>query len=195
MADQESTATLSQRLEVLADADEFETDLSAPDAEVTSDRVNVDTPAGLLSFDALPPEDYGPEHERHDPYNDVYVNMWFVEGYTVVHTQRGPSENATHTLEVHEQRPEERAIELEAHGIPERRAEIAALREQGLTYSEIVDATGARGPNHRGDVSTHLQKYNEQIHNARWLAENAPPLNLGRRSSTADDDESRSSDP
>jgi len=183
MTEQESTAVRTQRLDALASLDEFEVDLSEPDAEITSDRVDVDTPAGRLSFDALPPDDYGPDHERHDPYNDVYVNMWFVEGYTVVHTQDGPTDDATHTIEVHEQRPEERAIELEAHGVPERRAEIVALREQGLTYSEIVEATGSRGPNHRGDVSTHLQRYNEQIQHANWLVENAPELSLGRGSS------------
>jgi hypothetical protein len=118
MGEKESSAALSQRLDELAGHDEFEVDLSEPDAEVTSDRVHVDTPAGVLSFEALPPEDYGPEHERHDPYNDVYVNMWFLEGYTVVHTQQDAGESATHTLDVHEQRAQERAIELQAHGIP-----------------------------------------------------------------------------
>jgi hypothetical protein len=66
------------------------------------------------------------------------------------------------------------------HGVPERRAEIVALREQGLTYSEIVDATGDDGPNHRGDVSTHLKRFNVQLGNANWLAENADSFDVGR---------------
>jgi hypothetical protein len=191
MSDRETPAAdddLAALLAALADRDEFEVDLDGPDAEVTSDRVAVDTPAGRLAFDALPPEDYGAEHDRHDPHEDVYVNMWFVEGYTVVHTQTGAGDDADHAIEVHEQRPAERAVELEAHGVPERRAEIAALREEGLTYSEIVAATGSRGPNHRGDVSKHLQRYNEQVHRARWLAEHAPPVDLGRSRSDSGDD-------
>lgn len=176
-------ADRSQILDALAEYDEFEIDLSASDTEVTSDRVAVDTPEGWLGFDAMPPKDYGGEHDRHDPDADVFVNMWFHDGYTVVHVQTGTGEDATHTLEVHQQRPDERAIELQDHGIPERCAEIASLRERGLTYSEIVEATGSQGPNHRGDVSKHLQRYNAQIHRARWLAENADPVELGRTSS------------
>ncbi len=178
---------LAARLAALADHDEFELPLSRDDAEVTSDRVDVDTPAGRLAFDALPPDDYGADHDRHAPDEDVYVHMWFLEGYTVVYTRDGPAGEATHRLEVHEQRPEERAIELRDHGIPERRAEVAALREAGLTYSEIVEATGSRGPNHRGDVSTHLQAYNRQVKNARWLAEHAEPVPRGRSSGDGDD--------
>lgn len=173
--------------DTLTEHDEFEIDVSQADAEVTSDLVDVDTPAGRLAFEIRPIEDYGTQHARHDPDNDVYVNMWSIEGYTILHTQTGTDKDATHTVEVHEQRPEERAIELEAHGVPERRAEIAALREQGLTYSEIVEATGTHGPNHRGDVSTHLQRYSEQIWNARWLAENANPANLDRSPYDSDD--------
>jgi hypothetical protein len=187
MTDRESGDDLGALLASLAGREPFEVDLSPADAEVTSDRVSVDTPAGWLAFDALPPEDYGAEHDRHEPDADVYVNMWILEGFTVLHTQRGTGDGASHEFEVHEQRPAERAFELEAHGVPERRAEIAALREEGLSYSEIVAATGKRGPNHRGDVSRHLQRYNEQIQNARWLAENAPHLSLGRP--TSDDEE------
>lgn len=186
MTDRESDDDLGALLASLAGREPFEVDLSPADAEVTSDRVSVDTPAGWLAFDALPPEDYGAEHDRHEPDADVYVNMWFLEGYTVLHTQRGAGNEASHEFEVHAQRPAERALELEAHGIPERRAEIAALREEGLSYSEIVAATGKRGPNHRGDVSRHLQRYNEQLQNAHWLAENAPHLSLGRPTTDQD---------
>lgn len=181
MADPDSRPAPSEVLEALSDRGAFEVELSKEAAELASDRVLVETPAGWLSFEVPATEDYGAEHERHDPDEDVYVNMWFVEGYTVVHVQDGPSEgDPTHTLSVHEQCPEERALELQAHGVPERRAEVAALREQGLTYSEIVEATGSSGPNHRGDVSKHLQKYDRQVRNARWLAENAPLADLGR---------------
>lgn len=189
MADQDAPNDLQELLEALADHDEFEVDPSRWGTEITSDRVNVDTPAGWLSFEVPPVEDYGAEHERHDPDDDVYVNMWFLEGYTVVHAQTGPTGDATHTVEVHEQRPEERAIELQDHGVPERRAEVVALRERGLTYSEIVEATGDRGPNYRGDVSVHLRKFNEQVYDARWLAENASIVDLGRSSGDQGDDD------
>ncbi len=186
-AGRDETDDLAARLADLANHDEFELSLSRDDAEVTSDGVDVDTPAGRLAFDALPPDDYGAEHERHDPREDVYVHMWFLEGYTVVYTRDGPEGAASHWLEVHEQRPDERAIELRDHGIPDRRAEVAALREAGLTYSEIVEATGSQGPNHRGDVSTHLQAYNRQIQNAKWLAEHADLVRRGRSGGGADD--------
>ncbi len=189
MTDRESAPDPAEVLGALVDHGEFEIDPSRPDAEVASDCVSVDTPAGWLAFEVLPVEDYGAEHERHDPDEDVYVNTWFLEGYTVVHVQTGVGTDATHTLDVHEQRPRERAMELQAHGVPERRAEIAALREEGLTYSEIVDATGPGGPNHRGDVSTHLQKYDQQVWNARWLAENARPLGAGRGAADPEDDD------
>jgi len=182
----DETDDLVARLAALADHDEFELSLSRDNAGVTSDRVDVDTPAGRLAFDALPPDDYGADHDRHDPYEDVYVHMWFLEGFTVVYTRDGPEGEATHLLEVHEQRPAERAIELRDHGIPDRRAEVAALREAGLTYSEIVEATGAQGPNHRGDVSTHLQAYNRQLQNAKWLAEHADVVRRGRSTSGSD---------
>lgn len=179
MFEREFTDECIETLATLADHDEFTVDLTDPDAHVESDSVDVDTPAGRLSFEVLPVTDYGADHERHAPDEDVYVNRWFVEGYTVVRVQAGVGDGATHRMDVHEQRPDERALELQAHGIPERRAEVAALREAGLTYSEIVEETGSEGPNHRGDVSKHLQAYNSQIHQARWLAQHADPVELG----------------
>jgi len=66
----------------------------------------------------------------------------------------------------------QRADELhEKGGVPERRAEIVALREQGRTYQEIVDATEI---NYTSNVSQHLDAYREQLDEARWLVENAP---------------------
>lgn len=179
MKDLSYEGDLHDTLETLTRLQAFEVDLEDADAEVTSDHVAVDTPVGWLEFEIAATEDYGAEHDRHDPDDDVYVNMWLVDRYTVVHTQEGVGEDATHRVDVHKTQAEERAIELEAHGVPERRAEIAALREQGLTYSEIVKATGSDGPNHRGGVSNHLQRYNEQVNQARWLAANAAPLDLG----------------
>ncbi len=188
MSDPESVDDPGAVLAELSEHDEFAVDPDRWGAEVTSDRVTVDTPAGWLSFEVPATEDYGAEHERHEPDEDVYVDMWFLDGYTVVHTQDGPSDDATHTFEVHDQRPVERALELEAHGVPERRAQVVALREEGLTYSEIVDATGAEGPNHRGDVSTFLKKFNEQVHDARWLVENADVVDRGRPVTDTDGD-------
>ncbi len=66
----------------------------------------------------------------------------------------------------------QRADELqERGGVPERRAEIVALREQGRTYQEIVDATEI---NYTSNVSRHLDAYREQLDKARWLAEEGP---------------------
>lgn len=177
----ESSADHSELLGTLADREEFEVDLTDSDAEITSNAVSVETSAGRLAFETPMLEEYGAEHDRHDPDDEVYADMWFVDGYTIVHVEDGSADDSAHTVEVHEQTPDERALELQAHGVPERRAEIAVLREQGLSYSEIVEATGARGPNHRGDVSTHLQKFNRQVADARWLAENASTVRVGRR--------------
>ncbi|WP_135822409.1 hypothetical protein [Halostella litorea] len=180
MADVSHEGDLHDTLEKLTRLQEFEVDLSESDAVIASDRVAVDTPVRWLEFEVQANEDHGTEHDRHDPSENVYVNMWLIDRYTIVHTQDGTGEDASHRIDVHKTQAEERAIELVAHGIPERRAEIAALREQGLTYSEIVKATGKNGPNHRGGVSNHLQRYNEQVKQARWLAANAPPLDLGK---------------
>jgi hypothetical protein len=188
MTDVDYDDELYDTLETLTRLQEFEVDLEESNAGITSDRVAVDTPVGWVEFEIPAPEDHGAEHERHDPANDIYVNMWLIDRYTIVHTQEGVGGDASHRMDVHKTQAEERAIELEAHGVPERRAEIAALREQGLTYSEIVKATGGEGPNHRGGVSNHLQRYNEQVNQARWLAANAAPLDLGGSADRADGD-------
>jgi len=66
----------------------------------------------------------------------------------------------------------ERADELhERGGVPERRAEVVALRESGMKYAEIVDATDI---NYTSNVSRHLDAYREQLDDARWLAESGP---------------------
>lgn len=165
-------------LAALAAHGEFEVDVDAPDAHAASNGMSVMTPEGRLDFEVYPTEDWGADHERHDPANGVVVNRWFQAGFTLLHVH--DTDTDTHTVLVRDQFPEERALELTAHGVPERRAEVVALRERGLTYSEIVAATGDTGPNHRGDVSKHLQRFNEQVGNARWLAANADTLELGR---------------
>jgi hypothetical protein len=165
-------------LESLADHGEFAVEVADPDDHAASNGLAVDTPEGRLAFEVYPVEDYGADHERHDPAAGVYVNRWFHDGYTILHVH--DTDEDAHTVLVREQYAEERAMELRDHGVPDRRAEIVALREQGLTYSEIVDATGDDGPNHRGDVSTHLKRFNVQVGNAKWLAANADAFDVGR---------------
>lgn len=67
---------------------------------------------------------------------------------------------------------QERADKLhEDGGVPERRAQVVALREQGRTYSEICDELGI---NHTSNISRHLDIYREQLEQARWVVENGP---------------------
>jgi hypothetical protein len=165
-------------LEALAERGEFPVDVSSDGDHAASNGLAVDTPDGRLAFEVYPVEDYGADHERHDPDAGVHVDRWFHDGYTVLHVH--DTREDAHSVLVREQYAEERAMELRDHGVPERRAQIVALREQGLTYSEIVDATGDDGPNHRGDVSTHLKRFNVELGNAQWLAENAEPFDVGR---------------
>jgi hypothetical protein len=162
-------------LAALADHGEIPVDTS--DGHAESNGMDVDTSEGRLQFEVYPVEDYGTDHERHDPDAGVFVNRWFFDGYTVLHVH--DVDDDAHSLLVRDQTPDERATELADHGVPERRAAVVALREQGLTYSEIVEATGDRGPNYRGDVSKHLQKFNQQVGRAKWLVENADSLDLG----------------
>lgn len=166
----------TELLEALAERGKFEIDVSG-DAYAESNGVDVETLEGRLQFEVYPIEDYGADHERHDPDAGVYVNRWFHDGYTVLHVHDVPED--AHSLLVREQTPDERAMELTDHGIPERRAQLVALREQGLTYSEIVEATGDEGPNHRGDVSKQLQAFNAALGRATWLVNNAETLDLG----------------
>ncbi|WP_336034773.1 hypothetical protein [Halobacterium yunchengense] len=162
-------------LEALASRGEIP--LAVDDGHVASNGVDADTPAGRLQFEVYPVEDYGNRHERHDPANDVHVHQWFFDGYSVAVVHDTDADD--HALVVREQTPDERATELADHGVPERRAELVALREQGLSYSDIVEATGDDGPNHRGDVSKQLQAFNRDLGQAKWLVRNADTLDLG----------------
>ena len=67
----------------------------------------------------------------------------------------------------------ERAAELAAHGVPERRAEVVALIEIGHTHSEVADILDL---DTRSNVGTHVQRYRENQANAEWRAEHAPNI-------------------
>lgn len=156
---------------------EFSVDVSADGDHAASNGLAVDTPAGRLEFEVYPIEDTGTDHERHDPDSGTYVNRWSHDDYAILHVHDTDTDD--HSVLVRDLHVVERAADLRRHGVPERRAEIVALREQGLSYSEIVDATGDDGPNHRGDVSKHLQAFNVQVGNAKWLAANAEAFDVG----------------
>lgn len=164
-------------LERLAGEGELELDAADGDFRAASDGLDVETPAGRLRFTVYPVEDYGSGHDRHDPERGVHVNQWFRHGFAIVHVHDVDADE--HSLLVRPQTSEERAMELRDHGVPDRRAAVVALRERGLSYSDIVEATGDEGPNHRGDVSRHLQRFNEELRNARWLVEHADVLEMG----------------
>lgn len=143
-----------------------------------SNGLAVDTPAGRLEFEVYPIEDTGADHARHDPDAGVYANKWSFGEYVVLHVHDTAS--GDHWVSVRPIEVVDRIAALRRNGVPERRAEVVALREQGLSYGDIVDATGDRGPNHRGDVSKHLQAFNDQVENAKWLAANADAVDMGR---------------
>jgi hypothetical protein len=175
MPDPELSSPDPDMLAALADHGEIAVDVG--DGHAASNGLDVATPEGRLQFEVYPIEDYGTDHERHDPDAGVHVNRWFFVGYAVLHVHDVDAD--AHSLLVRDQAPDERAMELADHGVPERRAQLVALREQGLTYSEIVEATGEEGPNHRGDVSKQLQAFNRQLGDAKWLVANAETLDLG----------------
>ncbi|MFB6071928.1 MAG: hypothetical protein ABEJ88_03075 [Halobacterium sp.] len=164
-------------LAALCGRGEVPVDPSGDGDHAASNGLAVDTPAGRLEFEVYPVEDTGADHERHDPDAGVYVNRWSHDGYAILHIH--DTETDEHSVLVRDLHVVERANDLRRHGVPERRAEVVALREQGLSYSDIVEATGDRGPNHRGDVSRHLQAFNVQVGNAKWLAENADAFDVG----------------
>lgn len=172
------TPLSSPDTDLLADiAAHGELAVSIDDGHAASNGLNIETPAGRLQFDVYPIEDYGTDHMRQDPEAGIHVNRWFFDGYAVLHVH--DVDDDTRSLLVRDQTPDERAMELADHGVPERRAELVAVRERGLTYSEIVEATGEDGPNHRGDVSKQLQSFNRQLGEAKWLVANAATLDLG----------------
>lgn len=68
----------------------------------------------------------------------------------------------------------ERAADLQEHGIPERRAQVVALIEQGRTHSEVADELDM---NDRSNVWHIVEKYRtEDLPNAKWLATHGPDV-------------------
>lgn len=65
-----------------------------------------------------------------------------------------------------------RAAELQEHGgVPPRRAEIVALREQGLTYRAIADELDLAD---HGSVRTQVVDYLEGRDESEWVLEHGP---------------------
>lgn len=68
----------------------------------------------------------------------------------------------------------ELAEKLSQHGVPKRRAEVVALIEKGRTHAEVADELGL---SNRSAVAVHVNRYrNQDLPDARWLAENAPEV-------------------
>jgi len=68
----------------------------------------------------------------------------------------------------------ERARELyERGGVPERRSEVVALAEQGLTNEEIATKLGLDS---RGSVWQRIDRYRTNREESEWLAEYGPEL-------------------
>ena len=68
----------------------------------------------------------------------------------------------------------ERARDLHEHGgVPERRAEVVALAEQGLTNEEIAAKFDLDS---RGSVWQRIDRYRTDRDKAAWLAEHGPEL-------------------
>jgi len=66
---------------------------------------------------------------------------------------------------------EARADELRNQGdLPKRRAEVIALREQGLTHEAIADELEIS----RVTVTDHVGAYRDDVDASRWLLEHAP---------------------
>lgn len=60
----------------------------------------------------------------------------------------------------------------EQGGVPERRAQAVALRERGLSYTDIGDELDID----RGGAARHIRRYREQRDEGTWLAEHGPTL-------------------
>jgi len=71
----------------------------------------------------------------------------------------------------------ERAAQLREHGVPDQRANVAALREQGRSYSEIASELGFGADNDdRSQVKYHIDAYRSHREDAEWLVEHGPTL-------------------
>jgi hypothetical protein len=67
------------------------------------------------------------------------------------------------------------ADDLEAHGVPPKRAEVVALVATGHSYSEIAERDDI-ALSSRGGVSNYVEDYREQLVDAAWLVEHAPDV-------------------
>jgi len=71
----------------------------------------------------------------------------------------------------------ERAAQLCEHGVPEQRANVVALREQGRSYSEIAaELEFGEDGRDRSQVTYHIDSYREQLSNSEWLVQHAPDI-------------------
>jgi len=71
----------------------------------------------------------------------------------------------------------ERAAQLCEHDVPEQRANVVALREQGHSYNEIASELGfGADDDDRSQVKYHLDAYRDQREDAEWLVDNGPEL-------------------
>ena len=68
---------------------------------------------------------------------------------------------------------QERAADLQEHGIPKRRAQVVALIEAGHTHTETAEKLGMA---HRSNVGVHVAQYREQYADIEWLAAHAPDI-------------------
>lgn len=59
------------------------------------------------------------------------------------------------------------------HGIPERRAEIAARVDAGQTYREVAEKMNVDS---HGSIGNQVEEYRQDIDDADWLHENAPKI-------------------
>ena len=63
--------------------------------------------------------------------------------------------------------------DLVEHGVPERRAEIAARVAAGQKYRKVAEEMGVES---RGSIGNQVEDYRKQIENSGWLVENAPEI-------------------
>lgn len=59
------------------------------------------------------------------------------------------------------------------HGIPERRAEVAARVDAGQTYREIAEKMDVDS---HGSIGNQVDEYRQDIDNVYWLHQNAPEI-------------------
>ena len=142
---------------------------------------------------AFVPEDAEPLFGDGDP-SDPYVSPIFItDDYaynTGVHCRRCYCDVAVSNRETgvvscpncgwssaddDEQSWEDRAAELrDQGGLPEKRAKVIALVEEGRTHAEVQDELGLSA---RGEVGTHVARYRKEDRpESQWLAAHGPEI-------------------